>query len=400
MQTTSAAFLEAIRGSHEMVAAAYIVTPGSAGDLRGVGATLPTVGGSILSALAVVSGDVTLDCTATIRGTAQVVVEAGWPSNTSTSSIAPYGTEVVIFRGVRYGNETVEVVQLGIFRITSVEQNVPFAGQLTVQLQDRMGAIDESKFVAPVSYPLGAGWTWGSVLADLIDGASIVDPTITWDDTTLRDTAITAAVVATGNDRVSTIDTMLIGLPNGGKIAYFDALGHLLVKTQPSIATNAPVYTIDQGPNGVFVGGSRTLTRSGAINTVVVTNEQAGMTTTPFTGIASDTNPLSPTYVVTFGTVPAASAYLVPTVQSNADAASSAATILAAVIGVPYTVQLTAVPCPALEPFDVVTVQFPIDRTFSSTAVPTAELHIIDSVKIPLDVATALSINTRLQVVA
>lgn len=379
MITTTAAFVEALRGSHEVVVFATVVTPGSI-----VAATVTAVPAG---ALAVVSGTVTLDATANIRGTVTLVVNAPFPTSTGTTALAPYGTEIAVYRGVRYGNGKVEAVSLGVYVIQSVEQQAPFTGQLTITGSDRMSYVDQAKLEGPVNYPVGGViTTYGAVLADLLVAAypSVYTVTVNWDDATNAVT-FTVPIVGTGTDRLATITTMLTGL---AKIAYFDGTGTLQVKSP--VTVSAAAFPIDQGANGVFVGGSRTLTRTGAINTVVVTSEQAGSTSVPVIGVAQDTT--SAMSVARAGII--AAQYTSPTVVDGPGAAMAAQTILAQLIGVPYVVQLTAIPAPFLEPYDVLTVVYPPDRAVFGSG-PVTESHIIDSIAFPLSYAGTVSVNTR-----
>lgn len=385
MISVTPAFTAALRGSHEIVVAATLVNPAYTGPAA------PT-DFSASSLFEVVTGSVTLDTTATIRGTADLTIVAPWPTGTGQTSIAPYTSQVVIWRGVRYGNDTTEYVQLGMFRIVAVEQANLLGGQLRLTLRDRMSAQDEAKLEVPVIYATGAGWTWGTVLADLMAGGSPEPVTITWDDTVLRDTAITAQVGASGNDRVGTAATMLAGLPAGGKIFFFDHQGALQVMTAPNPLTASPVFTVDAGSNGVLLGGNRVLSRDGVINAVVVTSDAPGTSGVPFFGVAED-NTGGPTDVSVFGRCPVFRQY--PVLNSNASAVAAAQTVLNQNIGVPYTITLTGIPNPALEPNDVITVVLPDPQISGSS--PATEQHIIDSITIPLDFSGVMSINTRKQ---
>lgn len=383
MLSQTAAFFAAIRGSHEIAVKAFLITPGATSWSDG-------------TLLNVVDGTVTLDCTAAIRGTLTLTIQHAWDSGTSTSSIAPYGSEIAVYRGVRFGNGSTEYALLGVYRIVTVEQQDVLGGELIITGTDRMGALDESKLEGPVTYdPSGPINTYGGVAADLVTGGYVPwsgGATITWDDSTLRDTTIAVQVAATGDDRLGTLTTMLAGI---NKIAFFDNTGTLQIQTAPNPLTAAPVsFNIDLGDGGVLISGDRTITRIGATNVVVVTNEQAGSTGVPVIGIAQDTTLGSPTNVNTFGKIPVA--YQLPTATTTALATAAAQSLLNGVLGVPYTLTFASIPNPALQPYDVINVFLPADTSVTTQA-PKVEKHIIDSIAIPLSYANTLAINTRKQ---
>lgn len=382
MLSQTAAFFAALRGSHEIAVKAFLITPGATSWSDG-------------NLLDVVDGTVTLDCTATIRGTLSMTIQHAWDSGTSTSSIAPYGSEIAVYRGVRFGNGSTEYSGLGVYRIVTVEQQDVLGGELIITGTDRMGALDEAKLEAPVTYDPTGGWTYGTVVNDLVTSGYVPwagSASITWDDTTLRDTTIAVQIAATGDDRLGTLTTMLAGI---NKIAFFDNTGTLQIQTAPNPLTASPVaFNIDLGDGGVLISGDRTITRAGATNVVVVTNEQAGSTSVPVIGIAQDTTLGSPTNVATFGKIPVS--YQLPTATTTALATAAAQSLLNGLLGVPYTLTFASIPNPALQPYDVINVYLPADTSVSTQA-PRVEKHIIDSIAIPLSYANTLAINTRKQ---
>jgi hypothetical protein len=183
--------------------------------------------------------------------------------------------------------------------------------------------------------------------------------------------------MTTQQDRYGFLNNILL---SRGKIMYWDYQGHLAVKTQP-LDSPAPVWDVTAGPGGVIVSGERRINRDGVYNMVVVTSDGADTTAAPL-AIAYDANPDSPTYWQgPFGQVP--QFYSDPSVTTQGQAAAAASVMLAKSVQLPFQVTFTAVPNPAAETYDVVRVSY-------GSGAPD-ELHIIDTLTIPLNASDPLS---------
>jgi hypothetical protein len=364
MRPVSDAFLRTIRGSHQMVAEARVVAPGLTG-VNPPGTTIP-----------ILSGDVQVDGTADIRSTLDLVTEGRgmWPTD-ADGLLAPYGNEIFVRRGVQYGNGGTEWVSLGYHRILRPEQDRAPDGPIRIAAQDRMAGIIEAQLVEP--RPYASTVTYGAVVADLI-GEVYPWATIEWDDTT-DDRLLGRAVVA-DQDRYKFLADLITAV---GKIWYWDHRGVLVIRTPPS--PTDPVYEVNHGAGGVLVTLSRRLTREGIYNAVVATGEGAD-TQTPVRAVVVDDNSRSPTYWGgPFGKVPRF--YSSPLITSAEQATSAATSMLTRSLGTPYSMDYTAVPNPALEPYDPVRVSYP----------GRAEVHVNDRLTIPLVADGALSASTREQ---
>jgi hypothetical protein len=103
-------------------------------------------------------------------------------------------------------------------------------------------------------------------------------------------------------------------------------------------------------------------------------------------GVARDDNPASPTdWNGPFGPVPGF--YSSPLLLTEGMAQKAARTILNRSLGLHYNVDLSAVPNPALETGDPILVTFDDDTG--------AVIHLIDTLKIGLDVADAMQGTMR-----
>lgn len=334
MRPVSERFLRTLTGSHTAIFRARIVEPGQTGvNPAGV-------------EFKIIDGDVQLDAGADIRSTLEITVDGAgqWPDE-STDLLAPYGNEVFVERGIAYGGGSTEMVSLGYFRIDDVEQEQSPDGPIRIVGTDRMSMIVDGKLTEVRQYPATA--TYGEVVDDLVLDAYAA-AVITWDDADVRDAPIGRTLLVE-EDRYAAVKELVTGQ---GKIAYFDHRGELLIRS-PAAADDA-VWTVARGESGVLVAASRSLSRSGVYNGVLALGEALD-TEPPARGLAVDTGDGSPTlWGGPFGKVPRT--YSSPLLTTDAQAQLAAATILRRSLGLPYNVDLTAVPNPALEPDDPIAV--------------------------------------------
>lgn len=371
MRPVSAAFLRTIRGSHVMASRARIVTTYQTGT-NPTGTDIP-----------ILAGDVVQDAGADVRATLDLTTDgtAQWPRQAS-APLAPYGNEVFVERGVQYGNGQREWVSQGYFRIYAIEQEDAPDGPVRVTGLDRMSGIVDARLLAPRQFP--AGTTLGSIMSTLV-GEVYPAVTIEWDDGSNLST-IGRGLVAE-EDRFGFLNELV---SSAGKVWYFDHRGVLVIKSPPTATT--PVFDVTHGRDGVLVSMGRQLSREGVFNAVVAYGE-GGDTIAPARAVAVDNNPNSPTYYSgRFGPVPRY--YSSPFITTNTQALSAASAILRQSLGLPYNVNFGAVPNPALEPYDPITITYPT-RTRSASGY--TETHIIDRLTVPLVAEEPLTAQTREQ---
>lgn len=369
MRPVTAAFLTSLRGSHQMVVRATVLETFQTG-------TSPTG-----TEIVIMAGQVTVDATADTRSTVDVTTDGTgvWP-RTADGLLAPYGNEIFVERGIDYGNGSVEYCSLGYFRIETPSQDKPPDGPIRIVGKDRMQAIIDARLVAPVQFLSTA--TYGSVVTQLITQV-YPSATIQWDDAT--DTSTLARDLITDENRYEFLADLVASL---GKIWYWDYRGILVITNPPS--TTAVVWDVNAGAGGVLVAAARSLTRERVYNAVVAIGESVAADTAPVRAVAVDANPASPTYYYgRFGPVPRF--YSSPFITDLPQAQSAAASLLQAQLGLPYNVDFSAIPNPALEPYDPVSVRY-------GPNVPT-ETHVLESVTIPLVPTEPLTATTREQTV-
>lgn len=370
MLPVGAQFLAVLRGSHDIVATVALVTPGQTGTAP-AGTTLAHLG-----------GQVTLDAGADVRGSLSVELAEAWPAAADAAHLTPYGAELFVTRGVKLGNGRIQRAPLGYYRVTNVEQDDAPAGPLTVTAQDRMSAIVEAKLLAPAQYL--AYQSLGFVVVDLVQ-AVLPGQVIEWDDAAVAARPVGRPLVCE-EDRFAFLRDLVTA---AGKVMYFDYRGVLVIKTPPD--PTVPVWDADAGHNGVLVKAGRGLTREGVYNAVAAEGEALDEAP-PVTGYAYDLDPASPTYWAgPFGKVPRR--YSSPFLTTSAQATSAAAAILAQSKGLPYEVDFSAVPNPALEPLDAVRLTWPPQPGLNPRV--RSEIHVLDQIGIPLAATGDMPAKTR-----
>lgn len=365
MRPVSDAFLTALRGSHQMVADARILTSYQEGvDPDGI--TIP-----------IISGDVSMDASASIRSTLALDTDGNQLWSTEASGLlTPYGNEIFVRRGIDFGDGTREWVSQGYFRITDVQQDKNVNNAISITAFDRMSGIIDSRLTEPRQFDEGA------LLTDIVfDLVSEVYPSasISWFGSGVGE-VLMRALVTEDEDRYKFIDDLV---KSYGKIWYWDYNGELIIKDPPDPL--APVYTVNAGESGVLVTFSRSISREGAYNAVVV-NGQGTDDIPPVHAVVIDNEPLSATYWYgTFGKVPKFySSSFITTVDQAVNAGTA---MLMQSRGLPYNVDFTTVPNPALEPLDPILIRTG-DRD---------EIHVLETISLPLTSADAQTATTREQ---
>jgi hypothetical protein len=323
--------------------------------------------------LKLIDGEIELDATADIRGAGTVTLAEPWPK-TRDLSLAPFGAEVFLARGVDLGGGGVMWAPLGYYRITDTDQVDAAKGPLDLTLEDRMSTVIDSRFLAPRQWAQGTsvGAIVDEIILEIYPEAVIVFD----DDSNLSE--LGRSLIAE-ESRFEVLITLANGL---GKIVYWDAEGRLLFETAPD--ETVPIWMVNAGPGGVLVSSNRSLSRAGVYNAVVVTGEGTDEIP-PVHAVAFDAQDSSPTFFGgPFGRVPRF--YSSPFITTQVQAENAAVNLLRKFLGAPYDVGLSAIPNPAIKPYDVI-------RVVHNDG--TRELHVVEKASIPMNVDNTLSIATR-----
>lgn len=365
MRPVSAVFNRIVRGSHSIDVTAKVLTTYQEGVNPG--------GTDLL----VIKGDVQMDSSADVRSTLELEVDGVdmWPSDPS-GLLTPYGNEVFVRRGVvTSADGSSELVSLGYFRIYSVDQDGTTDTSITLRCRDRMSGIVDARLEAPIQFQSSQSVqdVFTQLVQDVYPAATIVFD-------------FDAAGTLLGADQVADEDRygfLLDVARSRGKVMYWDYAGRLQVKTAPD--PTVPVFDVNAGHDGVLIRLRRTLDRDGVYNAVVALGESPSGDE-PVRAVARDLDPTSPTrWGGPFGKVPRFfySAFM-RTVQQASDAAVA---MLQRSVGLPYNVDFTAVPNPALEPLDPILI----------THQDKSELHVIETLTVPLQVGDPMTGTTRQQ---
>lgn len=366
MRPVTARFLNTVRESHTPCFRATAVT-GFPTGVSPAGADLPILG-----------GDVKLDATADVRGSLELATEGRFWPDLPTDALAPYGNEIHISRGIEFGAGEKEWVSQGYFRIEAVEQDdAPKGGQVRVTGRDRMAGIIEAALVAPIQFlPAASVQSVFNTLVGEVYPTAVIEFDFDAANTLLPGSHIVE------EDRYAFLNDVVRAF---GKIMFWDYEGKLRVESAPSPTVSAVAFDVNYGRSGVLVSMGRTRSRDGVFNAVVATGESPG-DQAAVRAVARDLNTNSPTYWYgSFGKVP--KPYNSPLISTVEQAATAAQAILAHNLGLPYSVDFSMVPNPALEPLDVVSVSYrPSARV---------ELHVLEQIVIPLTVEGAMTAGTR-----
>lgn len=372
MRPVSDRFLRAVRGSHQMFTRAKVLE------------TFQTGVDPVGTEITVLDGDARFDASADVRGTVQVRTDGlgaaglGAFTRKPTGLLTPYGNELFVARGLEFGDGTTEIVSLGYFRIYSVNQDEAPRGSIDLVGQDRMSGIRDARLLAPVVFGTG---TPLEVVFETLVGEVYPNALIEFDFNAAASTLQSQHVA--DEERYDFLRDLA---QSRGKIMYWDYRGVLRVEDPPD--ATEPVFELHYGRDGVLVRLARELNRDGVYNAVVALGEQPSSDVAPVRAVARDVNPTSPTYWDgRFGKVPRF--YSSPFITTTTQAQSAAEKLLRRSIGLPYLLNLRAVPNPALEPLDPVTVLSSNDDTL--------QVHVLETLTIPLAPGDPLTATTREQ---
>jgi hypothetical protein len=370
VRPVSQRWLDTIRGSHQAVFEVRVCEPGQSGT-DPPGTVVPIAG-----------GDVQYDIESDILATVQVQIsDSGLYPDNPGDLLAPYGNELFVRRGIAYGGGAVEWVSLGYFRINSVEQPQALGGDILVSGQDRMGLLAKAELNGT---GFSAARTYGQIVFDLISNVPLrplyPGSTIVWENTTLRDTAVGRQTAFDG-DAFTFLDDLITSI---AQVWYWDHRGYLVIKEAPNI--DEPVWAVDAGADGVLVSMGKSISDEGVYNMIYVIGGSPDTgDPTPPQDAAYDTNPASPTYYL--GKYGQVQKIITETLAVTiAQVRKLARATLQASIGLPASIDFTAVPNAALEPYDPITVKLRAGEE---------RVHIIRRMTIPLDVDNALSAQTK-----
>lgn len=290
-----------------------------------------------------------------------------WPTS-ATSPLTPYQTVANIRAGIEYGDGSREVFDVITGRVGEISRNA--SGDVTARIDDLAADVLAYRFIAPrnserilvlaqiqrlISEALPSA-TFGT--SDVPDAQT---PMLTWDE-----------------DRGKALDDLSETL--GGRW-YALGNGDFVVRAY-RYDVGTVVQTFADGPTGLLIDGTPSLTRDGAANsvTLVVERFDGGA---PFRVTAQDNSPTSPTrWDGPFGNV--TKIIKVQTPLTVGDATTYARAQLNASTALSSQWSASVVPDFTMEPGDTVRL----------TSRGVSEIQLIDSITYPLAPGT-MTLGTR-----
>ncbi len=368
MYAASDAFKAAVVRSHRL---AILVEVLQNGAVIGDPITAVTGGSVVFDAKAQVRARLDL----TMVGTSDLLPVV------ASDRLAPYGNELRVSRGLLHPGDTEpELVPLGVFRLNEndVEDS---ADGLTMRIAapDRAARIIDARFEEPGQIAQGTNLAdailmlIAPIYPDVVTNFAVTSnptPEIFWEEQ---------------GDRWQVAQDLATA---GAMRLYFDRVGALTLA--PDMTTD-PAVTIAEGEDGVLLSSGRQWTREGAHNRWIVTGENTGEGA-PVRGVATDDDPLSPTYYYgPFG--PSPTFFVSQFVVTDDQAQGAAEAMKARERGTTQSIRFGSLVLPHLDPGDVAEI------TRERVGI-NAENHIIDSLTIPLTPDGAMAGATRVFQVA
>lgn len=337
-------------------------------------------GTQLIPKLSVAGGAVTKDGSAWPRITASIDVADTSPD--TAQLLTPFGSRVRIYRGLTYSDNTQELPLIADLDIVSARFARP-DGTLTLELADPSAAVSADLVISPVSYGGQIGvtppLTVGEAIQAILAGATYYGTHTL--DTTGASVAVGSSVgrdYVLDGDRWDAIEQLADSI---GHEVFFTPDRRPILRVEPKLKTtpDALLYALE---GGTVTGTVSALARQP--NACVVYGAPDDTTGKQIRGIVWDSVSTSPTYVGgPYGRVVLIEQRPVA-FTTAAQARDVAASMLDRAQRGVRTVELEAVPNPALEPGDTIEVKFMNG---------VKEKHQIRSVEIPLGAADHMTLT-------
>lgn len=377
-------------------AATYNSVAGDYGDFDTLAASVASYG-----TLSVV-GDVVI-----------ATVDPGIVPDDAFDSLAPFGNEIRVWRGIRVVQESAasygdlasqtfsnlasnnasygilalaevsaivdELVPLGVFLITDVEIRDGDRG-ITVAIagSDRSLRVARSRWTS--AYAIASGTNTSTAISNLLSDR-YGDVITSFSSTT--DT-VAAATLGTEPDNDPWRDALKLATSSGMEL-FFDGDGTAILQPGRDYADASPDAVYEENEEAVVLSVLRRLSNSQTYNGVIVTAEGTDTTDT-FRAEAWDEDPASPTYRYgSFGEAPLF--FSSPLIRTQEQAQTAAETTLSRIKGATESVEWTQITDPSLDVGDVI--------ALTNTGTKVARLMVLDRISIPLDPSQPMSAVSR-----
>lgn len=332
--------------------------------------------------LRVLDGSVTIDRTADVNRTVTLTLVDDSGSLTVDDAddlLAPFGNELLLYRGVRFGPDDEELVPLGVFRLTDWDAaDGPDGMTMSVSASDRSLVVQRATWEDP--YVVVAGLPVEQAITDLLvdryPGVAINLPSMV---------GTSRRLVLDGTDGDPWNDARQIAQGAGWELK-FDA-GGTVVAVLPTTPSSTPAVTYVEDEQAVLLDLRRGVSTAANVHNGVIATAENTDLVVPLRSLAVDDDPTSRTYYYgLFGKVPRRWHNPLATTQGQLDA--GAQTLLDGILGANEDVSWRSITNPALDDNDVVN----ISRSRAGLdAVPV----VLDVVQIPLTADAAMSSSGR-----
>jgi hypothetical protein len=366
MYPTTATFKTAVKTNHKVIAKAEIWSTERK-----------------LLDLDIDSGKVSVNTSSAIRRTCEVHLTtdrttANLVPDNGFDSLAPFGNQIKLYRGIEFDDGTQEYVPLGVFVITEVKVTDNNEGvSISLRGEDKSIIVSRNKWTS--SYQMVNG-TLETSLTSLLQNRY---PDIVTDFPT---TNVTVNQIILGSD--SQLDPWKDAVEIAqlvGYDLYFDVKGVCTMRQFPTLDAASVVATYQEGSGTTITELDRNISTKETYNGVIYSIE-GSQVTTPIRVEIWDDDPASPTYRYgVFGSVP--TFVTTSLLSTSAEAIKAASLLLNTYIGQQEEIDFSSVVDPSLDVNDVIYVKSEgakVDRTV-----------IIDSLEVPLGYTESLAVKTR-----
>jgi hypothetical protein len=356
MRVVSDGFLDAVRNGGRVVTTCDIIEGGSL-----VAADLPIVGGEVRMRA---RSKVRRSCDVTIAGTE-------WVPRDSRGALAPSGREIVIRRGFVVDG-VAELVPMGVFYIVAAHTN---GETVRVSGQDRSWMISQQRLTSAVVTARRGAASFVAAWLELVGYSPWANP---------------------GPPRPYRIELPDFDIPGlerwaealewaekAAGEALFDGDGVLVLRSPRSFSSE-PDYTITDGEGGTLTAIDLRLDRQGVFNHLTLRSSSS--ITGDIEVVAYDNDPASPTYIYgPYGRVERSET--TDMLPELAQLEAVARRVLDAQLGAVGSLEMQAVPNPALEDGDLVRVV--------RDEIGVDQLHILDDIAFGLTADGTMKCTTR-----
>jgi hypothetical protein len=338
---------------------------------------------SKLTTLNIDSGQVAVSVNSGVRRTCQVnLVTDRTASNlvpdNGFDTLAPFGNELRLYRGVKFTNGSIEYVPLGVFVMTDVVISDTNDGvSISITGEDRSLIISRAKWTAP--YQMVSGTLEASLTAMLQNRWTDVQTSFVTTNVTVNQ-----VVWGTESNQDPWQDAVYLAQLVGYDL-YFDVLGVAVLRRFPSLDASTVVATYEEGQGTLITSLDRSMSSKETYNGVIYTIE-GSQVTTPIRVEVWDEDTTSPTYRYgVFGNAPT----FVTTnlLATEAEAIKAATSLLDTYRGAQESINWGSIVDPTLDVNDVVYI-----KTAGSK---TDRLVIIDELDIPMSPLASMTAKAR-----